>query len=168
LLKYIRFSSLAKIAGRLEQNPKQSNINLATSLFGLTLFLGIIRYMINRRIIIFLILSSIFAFTHQLAVQASLYWYYWWFDIVMHLWGGILLGLGVHIFSNFSRLHIRPTLPVVLIVLALATGTWEMFEWSAGLWDAETYVFDTAKDVAIGFSGGLLAHIILSKRTIRS
>lgn len=87
---------------------------------------------------------------------------------MMHFWGGILLGLGVHVFSTFGRAHLRPTLPTVLIVLALVTGTWEVFEWSTGLWDAETYVFDTVKDVVIGFSGGLLAHIILSKRTIGS
>ena len=123
--------------------------------------------MIHGYVIIFLLLSSIFAFVHYIAVAASLYWYYWWFDIVMHFWGGILLGLGVHTFSTFKHFHFRPRLSLLLIVITVATGSWEIFEWSAGLWDAETYIFDTAKDITMGFSGGLLAHLVLTRYTIK-
>lgn len=124
--------------------------------------------MIHPRVIIFLIISSVFALVHIFAIATFTYWKVWWFDSVMHFWGGILLGLGVHALCTFSRIHIKPTLPVVLAVLVLATGSWEVFEWYAGLWDADTYVVDTTKDVILGFSGGLLAHIFLSKRTIES
>lgn len=138
------------------------------SLLGTTGFLDTIVVMVHNRVIIFIVLSSIFALVHQFALKASLYWYYWWFDSVMHLSGGLLLGLGVHSITTFSRIHIKPTLPVLLIVLALVTSAWEVFEWYAGLWDTEGYVFDTIKDIALGFGGGLLAHIFLSKRTIGS
>ncbi len=124
--------------------------------------------MINGRVILFLILSSLFAFVHYLAITASLYWYYWWFDSVMHFWGGILIGLGVHAVCTFSRLKIKPTVGMVLIVLVLITGTWEVFERAVGLFDPTTYFFDTAKDITLGFIGGLLAHIVLRKYTIRS
>lgn len=124
--------------------------------------------MVHGYVIIFLLLGSVFAFVHQVAVTASLYWYYWWFDIVMHFWGGILIGLGIHAICTFSFIHVRPILPLVLIVLAVFTGTWEVFEWSAGLWNVDTYVFDTIKDLTMGFGGGLLAHYVLNKYTIRS
>ena len=124
--------------------------------------------MIHGRVIIFLVIASIFAATHYFALVTHSYSFIWWFDSVMHFWGGTLIGLGVHAFSTFSRIHIKPTLPVVLIVLALATSTWEVFEWYAGLWLTEGYLLDTVKDIVLGFSGGLLAHLFLSKRTIES
>jgi uncharacterized membrane protein len=83
--------------------------------------------MIHPIVVFFLLMSSIFAGVHYAAMVANLYSYFWWFDIVMHFWGGLLLGLGVHAFSTFSWLRYRPVLPVVLGVLALATGLWEIF-----------------------------------------
>ena len=124
--------------------------------------------MLHRRVIIFLVLASSFALVHQFATTTSLYWYYWWFDSVMHFSGGMLLALGVHALNTFSQVGYRPTYPVILAVLFLFTGTWELFEWYNGLWLIEGYLFDTIKDVVLGFSGGLLTHIILSKRTIQS
>ena len=50
----------------------------------------------SRLVILFLLSALAFAVTHLVATAGSLYWYYWWFDIVMHFWGGLLLGLGVH------------------------------------------------------------------------
>jgi len=122
----------------------------------------------HKKTILFLILSTTFAATHYFAVLAYLYWYYWWFDIFMHFWGGALIGLGVYTFCTFSRIHLRPSLGLVLFTLAIVTSSWEVFEWSAGLWDQESYLVDTVQDVIVGFSGGLLTHIVLSKRTIRS
>lgn len=122
--------------------------------------------MIRPIVIIFVLLGTAFAAVHLFAIKASLYWYYWWFDIMMHFWGGILLALGVHAFCTFSRIHLKPTLKLVLLTLLLVTVSWEVFERSVGLYDPITYIFDTGKDMVIGFSGGLLAHIILKKYTI--
>jgi hypothetical protein len=123
--------------------------------------------MIHGLVIIFLLLSALFALTHQLAVAASLYWYYWWFDILMHFWGGSLLTLGVYSLGTLSRLHFKPTVGIILFVLLLATVSWEVFERFAGLYDPQTYLVDTIQDVLIGFSGGLLAHLVLRRYTIR-
>jgi hypothetical protein len=122
--------------------------------------------MTRKRLIFFLLLSVAFATTHYFAVLASLYWYYSWFDIVMHFWGGGLIALGVHSLSTFSFVHCRPDYKIILGVLILITGTWEIFEWFVGLYEPATYLLDTAKDVIVGFSGGLLAHTILRRYTI--
>ena len=117
-------------------------------------------------VLIFVLLGTVFAGVHLFATKVSLYWYYWWFDIMMHFWGGILIGLGVHSFCTFSRINLKPTLKLVLFTLLLITVTWEVFERLTGLFVTTNYLFDTAKDIVMGFSGGLLAHIILKKYTI--
>ncbi len=119
----------------------------------------------NRKVILFLALSVAFAASHYFAVLTSLYWYLWWFDNVMHFWGGILLVLGVYAICSFKSITLRPTLGLVLFTLVVATATWEIFEWVAGLYEPATYVFETTKDVVVGFSGGLLTYIILNERT---
>ena len=112
-------------------------------------------------------MSVLFAAVHYFAMVASLYWYLWWFDVVMHFWGGILISLGVHSLATFSRFHFKPTLVTLLFVLAFATVTWEIFEFTVGLWQPETYVVDTIQDIILGFTGGLLAHVVLLRYTIR-
>lgn len=123
----------------------------------------------NRyRILWFLLAAASFACVHGVAVTLSLYWYYAWFDILMHLWGGILLGVGVHVLSPISPLPVRPTTGVVLLTLLVATLSWEVFEWFAGLYDPVAYAADTVKDIVVGFAGGLLAHLFLMKRYNRT
>ncbi len=102
--------------------------------------------------------------THQVAMQVSLYWYYWWFDYVMHFWGGLLIGLGIYALSTLPHLKIRADLKTILITLTVATVSWELFEWYYDIHGASNYVFDTSKDIFLGFSGGLLAHLILRRR----
>ncbi|MCD5381446.1 MAG: hypothetical protein LR008_02625 [Candidatus Pacebacteria bacterium] len=124
--------------------------------------------MINKRTVIFLILFSIFGLAHYFAVLASLYWYYGWFDVAMHLWGGMLIGLSVHSLATFSRFNFKPTLSIILLVLVSITVTWEIFEWWADLYQSEAYLIDTIQDILLGFSGGLLTHFVLSKYTIET
>jgi hypothetical protein len=120
--------------------------------------------MTHGLVVTFVVLSGIFAFVHWIAVTASLYWYYWWFDIVMHLWGGALITLGVFAFSTLQLIGLRPTFTMVLLALVLTTGAWEVFEFAVGLWDPQTYLFDTSKDVLVGLSGGLLTYAFLWNR----
>lgn len=120
--------------------------------------------MVHGIVIVFVLLASIFAFVHVVAVVASLYWYYWWFDIVMHFWGGGLLALGVHAFSTFRLIRLRPSTRLMLITLTGATVSWEVFEFFAGLYEPTAYVWETTKDVIVGFGGGLLTHAFLKSR----
>jgi len=90
-----------------------------------------------------------------------LYWYYWWFDIMMHFWGGLLIGAGVHVLCGLKNISLQPTLPLLILTLVLITGSWEVFEWYAGLYDHSTHTIDTAQDIAVGFIGGVIAFFIL-------
>ena len=86
---------------------------------------------------------------------------------MMHFAGGLLLGMGVYVFSGIKWLHMRPTLGTVLVVILIAVTAWETFEWLNGLSGAGPYLLDTAQDTLMGFSGGLLAHFVLQAYTIR-
>jgi predicted membrane-bound dolichyl-phosphate-mannose-protein mannosyltransferase len=111
----------------------------------------------------FLCLSALFAITHVIAIAASLYWYYWWFDLLMHFWGGALLALGVHVLSTFSFWPFRPTTTVVLGVVFFAVVSWEVFEWYVGLFDSNTFLFETMKDMGVGVLGAVVAQLGLSR-----
>lgn len=125
-------------------------------------------YLMSHRLTLaFLLLATAFALAHAFAVTVSLYWYYWWFDIVMHLWGGLLIGLGIHALSSFRWFPFKPTTKTVLLGLLCITISWEIFEWSVGLYDPNAYVTSTLKDLFFGFSGGLLAHAMLRSYRIK-
>ena len=115
----------------------------------------------SRLIILFLILSVTFAAAHQIAVAGSLYWYYWWFDVLMHFWGGLLIGLGVHALCRLQSITLKPSLLIVVVTISLIVISWEVFERAVGLFDPASYWLDTSQDVALGFGGGLLAHFLL-------
>ena len=109
----------------------------------------------------FLGLSVVFATTHALAVALSLYWYVPWFDSVMHAWGGGLIVIGLFSFSTFSQMRRNPELIEVVVVLAIITVTWEVFEWYIGLWDPATYVVETIKDITVAAVSGIITYRIL-------
>ncbi len=117
-----------------------------------------------RKILLFLLLSSLFAAVHFVASKLSLYWYYWWFDSVMHFWGGTLIGLGIHALATLPHVPVRTTLLFLLVTLAVVTVSWEVFEWVFGLYNPVNHTLDTIKDITLGFGGGLLAHLVLQKR----
>jgi hypothetical protein len=110
---------------------------------------------------IFVILSSTFASVHNFAIAASLYWYYSWFDIVMHFWGGILVALGVAVLSTLKLIPLKPTLLVTLVVLLAVMVLWEVFERAVGLFNSATYFFDTGKDLLVGLSGGVSGYLLI-------
>lgn len=85
----------------------------------------------------------------------------------MHFWGGILIGLGVHVFGSFSVISIRPNLLQLLVTIAMVTLSWEIFERVYGLYNPDGYILDTVIDISLGFSGGLLAHAILRRYTMK-
>jgi len=121
--------------------------------------------MVHSIVIIFLIFAGLFALVHSMAMAASLYWYFWWFDIFMHFWGGWLFGLGVHALSTLRFLRMNPTTKTVLMIILVIIVGWEVFERYAGLYDPMVYVIDTTQDLLLGLSGGLLAHFVF--RTYR-
>lgn len=123
-------------------------------------------YGMHPQMTAFLILATCFAVTHSVAMAGSFYWYYWWFDIFMHFWGGLLIGLGVHAMTTLKLVPLRPTLSLVALAIAGAVVSWEVFEYYFKLHGTDSYVSDTALDVALGVVGGLLAHSLLVRRTM--
>jgi hypothetical protein len=108
---------------------------------------------------IFLAVSSVFAAVHNFAVATSLYWYYSWFDIVMHFWGGILVVLGVYAICSLKHVPLKPTTLIIFGTLAAIMVSWELFERAAGLYDPTTYMFDVSKDLIVGLLGGLVGYM---------
>lgn len=108
---------------------------------------------------VFLSLAGIFAAVHNFAVATSLYWYYSWFDILMHFWGGILVVLGVYAVCSLKHVPLKPTSFVIFGTLFFIMIIWELFEWKIGLFDPEHHMADTLKDLIMGFGGGLVGYL---------
>jgi hypothetical protein len=94
-----------------------------------------------------------------------LYWYLWWFDSVMHFWGGFMITLGLFAIATFSRFRTRPTLWFTIAVLILMTLVWEGFEWYAGLIDPDpmVHLLDSSKDIVLGIGGGLIMYVLFRR-----
>ena len=107
---------------------------------------------------IFLLISGAFATIHNFAVATSLYWYYSWFDIIMHFWGGLLVVLGVYALCSLKHVPLKPTSLIIFSTLIIIMVVWELFEWKFGLFNPKTHLFDTSKDFAVGLSGGLVGY----------
>ena len=120
--------------------------------------------MLSKKVWLFLIISAIFAAVHTVAIYASLYWYYSWFDIVMHFWGGILVALGVQALATLRIFPCKPTYVTTILILVFLMVVWEIFEYAVGLYDPATHVFDTMKDIVVGFLGGTIGYILLRKK----
>lgn len=119
--------------------------------------------MLQPVVILFLVIASMFAVVHTVAVEASLYWHYWWFDVVMHFWGGLLIALGVFSLTTFRRFSLKPTVWLVLGVASVIVLGWEFFEWQIGLFNPALHFPDAIYDVTLGLTGGLLGYIILKR-----
>ena len=120
--------------------------------------------MIQPIVVLFLLVSVTFGAVHLFAMYASLYCFYWWFDILMHSWGGILITLGLFSFGTFSRIKRKPTLLFTLAVLLFVVTVWELFEWRAGLFDPATHLEDTLLDMFLGVAAGLITYYILKRK----
>ena len=109
------------------------------------------------------------AVLHITATIFDLYWRLWWFDIPLHLLGGVFSGLFVVWVCFFSgylpfRTPRRRVLFWSAIFGAVAIGAgWEVFE---GLFHIVanpffSYAFDTAKDLLMDTLGGFTAALFL-------
>ena len=102
-----------------------------------------------------LILASLLAFLQQVALAEYLYWRWWWFDILMHFLGGILVGgIGV-VIANVLKTPVLPTLLVTLVVIGIG---WEVFEYAFGLYDGGWDLVDTSIDLIMDTLGALLVY----------
>ncbi len=94
------------------------------------------------------------------------FWTIWWWDILLHVLGGVWAGLlGAWAAGFFG---IRVTL-VRCILCALAIGMgWEVFEYAEGLGGSVfmSYTPDTIKDLFDDALGGALAFYLARRRYV--
>jgi hypothetical protein len=121
------------------------------------------RLMLQPMVLIFVPVAILFALVHFFALELSLYWHYWWFDIVMHFWGGTLIALGVMALTSFRRVTIRPTYWLVFTITFVMVIVWEIFEWQAGIVDPVQEWQDTFLDMALGFAGSGIGFVTLKQ-----
>ncbi len=113
-------------------------------------------------LIIILVLSIALFAIHTYALRHFLYFYVGWLDSVVHLIGGLTLGLLVLIPSS-TRVHSRKMMYLISIVGALAFSIgWEIFEYKIGMTFVSpkrfhVYLYDTITDISCGTIGGLCA-----------
>ena len=115
----------------------------------------------------FFLSSIVFTATHIIAMSASLYWYLWWFDILMHTWGGVLIVHGLYTVYILGPEKKPPPFYLLLLALLVATVSWEIFERYFGLYNLVGYIADTTQDIFFAFTGGLLTHFFLRDYTMR-
>lgn len=109
-------------------------------------------------------LISLIAILNAYAIEFSLYWSFWWFDILMHFLGGLwvalvsLWGVGV-INRRVAQALTRKQIFLLSVVSAIAVGVgWELFEYLSGMFvEQDGILLDTIIDLIMDTIGGIVA-----------
>ena len=101
--------------------------------------------------------SALILYLHLLGLENALYFYYPWYDILLHFLGGAALAFLILIFTRSWK-------KTLIGMLILAAG-WEVFEYvlhiAVGV--GENYALDTVIDFIMDTLGALAA-IFISKK----
>jgi hypothetical protein len=118
--------------------------------------------MIKYRALFLLLLASLFAVFHLLAVELELYWYIDWFDVFMHIWGGILIVYCLYVLKGMNLIRYNLTLGLVFGTISIIIVSWELFQWLLSFYGRETSLSESIKDIAIGLVSGLSTYLIIN------
>lgn len=66
--------------------------------------------------------------------------------------------VGVYALCSLKHVPLKPTSLIIFTTLAIAMGSWEIFEWRVGLSEPQYHLFDTIKDLLVGLTGGLVGY----------
>ncbi len=119
--------------------------------------------------IIVLVLIYLIFILDMIAGQYSLYWRFWWFDIVMHFLGGFFIALlSYYVFflsGYFIKISKKFSVFVVSLIFVLVIGVlWEVFEYVIKVSTAQSnYILDTNLDLLMDTLGWLVAYCFLLK-----
>lgn len=102
-----------------------------------------------------LVVATSIAVLHQLALEHFLYWKLWWFDVLLHFLGGVLIGGIAFVFSDVYK---TPRLLTLILILLIVGIGWEVFEWIFKLYDGAWDPVDTAIDLAMDTLGAFLVY----------
>lgn len=97
-----------------------------------------------------LFVAALVLFLHVQGMEHFLYFYFWWYDILLHLLGGVALAL---FFSLFTK-----NWKYILLGVIVAATAWEIFEYVMHIAGngKENYVFDTFIDYVMACIGTAL------------
>ncbi len=112
------------------------------------------------------------AVVHVIALELYLYWRFPWFDVPMHVLGGLCAALGYSILP-FIGLRKRGRYETLLwyIGAVLVIGiAWEVFEYAAGisLVREANFILDTVLDLCMDLAGGLIGYGVARSTNIFS
>jgi VanZ family protein len=105
-------------------------------------------------LVIIIVLDSV-------ARSHNYYWGLWWYDIPMHLLGGVWVALTLLWLEQKNRLPFRLNL-VRLVLAVVAVGLlWEIYEivFELTFTRKTGYIVDTISDLLLDLAGGLIVHV---------
>ena len=87
----------------------------------------------------------------------------WWFDILLHILGGLWSVLFVAWLYRVAGFRLR--LWHCITIALCVGGAWELFEYALGIGGSNfmSYRLDVAKDLVDDLIGGIIAYTILSR-----
>lgn len=111
-----------------------------------------------------IVLGSYVACIHSLALFFELYWRYWWFDCVVHVFGGVFLVCLIQTLVTYNWLSGRYMVPPRLSysVASVIIG-WEIFGivlnggLKVGFWS------DTSLDILFGILGVVIGYRLIKQ-----
>lgn len=121
----------------------------------------------SKKLIKLLAILAVAIFSVNLLAN-KFYWYYsiWYFDMIMHFWGGFWVGLlSIYIFPPEGSITKSSFLKVLLFTLIIGLG-YEVFEviFYNIIGQMVFSPLDTISDVFFDLSGGVLAILYFLKR----
>lgn len=105
---------------------------------------------------------------YSLSVSLYFFWTLWWFDIVLHILGGMWVALIALWYTRVRVLSSEKKAFAVALIASFGIGVlWEVFEYVTGTTFAhDNYIFDTLSDLAADIAGGGIAFIYARKKWI--
>ncbi len=104
----------------------------------------------------------------------AFYWYsaIWWFDIPMHIMGGMFLALtaGALFFKALLPLSFRERLVTILLFVLIVGLSWELFEYFVQNFikgDQLASLPDSVKDMMMDLFGGIVASYFVFRQLKR-
>ena len=117
-----------------------------------------------KRIAFLIVAISVFNF-----LAMKFYWYFsiWWLDMLMHLLGGIWLGLGLIFLFKTKDFSIYSIVKITLGVLVIGIS-WEIFEILVDKATTQNSfnALDTFSDICFAFAGGFISMLYFQKRLL--
>jgi hypothetical protein len=107
-----------------------------------------------------LLLAVLTAVAYWWGVDNSFFWIYSWYDILLHLLGGVVMGLWAAAVA--ARMHLTPLRALLLVLFIGVIGgvAWELFEIAFNMIKADNYWLDTFADLGNDIVGGLVAWLL--------